>query len=248
MLSGTPQYLRIDHTANTYTGRTVILAGGTLRVPGGFEASLGSNPPEFTPDQLELDGGTFQQTFTPELVLDDSNRGITLGPAGGTFNATGILTLNVPVSGPGPLTVSGGTIRLDHESNGYTGDTSVTAGTLRLSAPHLANTAAVKLATGALLELAFDGVDSVRQLVIDGVSQPAGTWGSPTSAATFKSPLISGTGILNVVENLYATWAQLAGLDGTPGKEAGFHDDADGDGHGPVRIPSDDDGDGQPHL
>ena len=84
VLSGVPQYIRIDNVANTYTGRTVVLTGGILRLPNGLEASIGGNPDTFTPDQLELDGGTLEQTFTPALVIDDSNRGITLGTNGGS--------------------------------------------------------------------------------------------------------------------------------------------------------------------
>lgn len=230
VLTGVPQYLRLDNVANTYTGRTVVLTGGILRLPNGLEASIGANPESFTPNQLELDGGTLEQTFTTALVIDDANRGMTLGTNGGTVSATGILTLATPITGPGSLNVKAGTVIVSNPENDYTGDTIVTAGTLQLSAPTLANTAAVRLGSTSTLNLTFSGADTVRELFINGVSQATGTWGALDSTATNKTARITGPGVLNVVEDLFQSWAQLAGLDGSPGKESGFTDDPNHNG------------------
>jgi hypothetical protein len=56
------------------------------------------------------------------------------------------------------------------------------------------------LTSGSLLDLNFSAgtPDVIDSLFIDGVSQLAGTWGGVGSGAQFTSPLISGTGLLQV--------------------------------------------------
>ena len=80
-------------------------------------------------------------------------------------------------------------------ANTYTGDTSVTGGTLRFSSPTLADGADVYLAAGTVLDLTFAGADVIDSLFIGGESMAVGTWGAVGSGATFTTPLISGTGI-----------------------------------------------------
>jgi autotransporter-associated beta strand protein len=84
--------------------------------------------------------------------------------------------------------------------NTYAGDTAVEAGTLRLTGANLANAADMYLTTGALLDLTFASgtPDVIDSLFIDGVSQQAGVWGAVGSGAQFTSPLITGTGTLQV--------------------------------------------------
>ncbi len=228
--AGVPQWLMLDNPLNTFTGRTTLLTGGILVIANGDERSLGNNPATFAANQLELDGGTLQQSNTAALVIDDSRRGVTLSSDGGTFTASGTLTLATPVTGPGSLTAAGGTIVLGNAANSYTGDTAVTAGTLRVNSPTLADAAAVRLTGGGLLHLAFSGTDTVQALVIDGVYQPGGTWGAPGSAAENTSPRILGSGLLRVSKTAYDAWARQAGLDGSPGREADFYEDPDSDG------------------
>jgi len=121
--------------------------------------------------------------------------------SGAIVNSTGFKT-SVAKTGSGNWKLSG--------ANTYTGNTSVTAGMLTLTNAFLANAADVNLTTGAVLNLAFAGSDTISQLRIDGVVQSPGTWGSPTSAATFKTALIAGSGILNVTSGPalqpYAAW------------------------------------------
>ncbi len=110
---------------NTYTGRTVVGAG-TLRISN--EQNLGSNPLSSTADQLTLAGGTLNTTAS--FSIDDSNRGITLAPAGGAISVNGSTTLTVAnaISGSGNLTASGtGTLALT-AANTFTGTTYVNSG------------------------------------------------------------------------------------------------------------------------
>jgi fibronectin-binding autotransporter adhesin len=115
-------------------------------------------------------------------------------------------------------------------ANSYTGDTTVKQGTLSLSQAYLSDTAAVRVITGAgaTLNLTHGQPDEVAELWIDGVQQPANTYNSGNSS------FITGSGSLVVTSgpsgDPFGTWATSKGLDGSPGKEAGFDDDPDGDG------------------
>ena len=123
-------------------------------------------------------------------------------------------------SGTAALTLSG--------SNTYTGDTTLAQGTLTLGQPFLADTSAVRVSTGATLALSHGQADTVAELWIDGVQQPVGTYTSVNAA------FITGSGSLVVTSgpsgDAFASWATSKGLDGSPGKEAGFDADPDGDG------------------
>lgn len=129
----------------------------------------------------------------------------------------------VAKSGPGKWILSG--------TNAYTGATSVNQGTLVLKAARLADAADVNLTTGANLELAFSGTDTIRMLKIDGVAQPKGTWGALGSAATYKTALITGTGLLKSGSTTpFMDWAVSMNLDGTSVSSSGFNADPDKDG------------------
>ncbi|OQB80125.1 MAG: tRNA nuclease WapA precursor [Planctomycetes bacterium ADurb.Bin126] len=117
--------------SNTYTGKTTISAG-TLSISA--EDNLGANPASFTADQLTLDGGTLKTTAT--FIIDDSNRGITLGAGGGTLEADPSTTLTVAnvIDGSGSLVKDGsGSLTLG-AANTFSGDTRLAAGTLILGA------------------------------------------------------------------------------------------------------------------
>jgi autotransporter-associated beta strand protein len=95
--------------------------------------------------------------------------------------------------------VGAGTLRFENAvQTDFAGATKVLDGTLSLARPALADAADVYVATGATLDLDFSGVDVVNSLFIDGMSQLTGTWGSPTSSAEHMSPLLTGSGILQV--------------------------------------------------
>jgi len=112
---------------NTYTGITSVKAG-TLSIAS--EANLGANPAAFNPAQLTLDGGTLATTAS--FTIDDANRGMTLGAAGGTLDVAAATSLGVatPIAGGGSLTKQGnGTLTFSgNVTHAYTGDTFVAAG------------------------------------------------------------------------------------------------------------------------
>jgi fibronectin-binding autotransporter adhesin len=142
---------------NTFTGKTLI-NGGKLSIAA--ETGLGSNPGSFTADQLTLNGGTLVTTAT--LAIDDTNRGITLGAAGGTFEvSTGTTTIAATsiIAGSGGFTKTGaGQLTLSGTANTYTGPTTISAGILSVSS--LGNggaNSALGAATRANTNLVFDG-------------------------------------------------------------------------------------------
>lgn len=133
-------------TGNTFGGKTTINAG-FIATSG--ESAFGTNPGSFTADQITLNGGGVKSTGTMEF---NSNRGITLGASGGTFDSTGgTITLTNVVTGSGALTkVGSGTLILNNVHT-YTGGTFVNAGTVQFGVGNIIpDTSAVTVAGGTL--------------------------------------------------------------------------------------------------
>ena len=145
-------YLR--STSNTYTGRTIVNAG-PLRIAA--ENRLGVNPATFTADQLTLNGGSLQ-TDSASFTIDDSNRGITLGPAGGTFYVDSTRTITIGsanvIAGGGNLTKDGTGLLTLQAANTYTGNTTIKAGTLALGATGaIPDSPVISIAGSAVLDV-----------------------------------------------------------------------------------------------
>ena len=200
----------------------ISLSGGslsahTLRIDAGqtfsFGGSLTLNTLELTPH-----GSTPAKILLTDHVnispLDNAAAAIISGPGpGGTGvvdlgganrvwnvadgNADDDLSIEVPVINGGLIKVGAGKLELQG-SNSYDGDTLLAQGGLSLNAPMLSDAADLTLVSGATLGLDYLGTDTIDSLFIDGISQPTGTWGSLGSGADFESPLIFGTGLLQV--------------------------------------------------
>lgn len=141
--------------ANTYTGKTTLNAG---TIAGGGESIFGTNPASFVADQITLNGGTIQASLGN--IVFNSNRGLTLGEQGGTFDSAGntIVITNATV-GSGSLRKTGvGSLVLSN-ALAYTGNTAVNQGTLRWgSNGSLPNTTNITLAGGATCDVSVAGV------------------------------------------------------------------------------------------
>jgi autotransporter-associated beta strand protein len=127
--------------------------------------------------------------------LGGANRELNVANGGADVD----LSISVPVTNGGLTKAGAGTLALSG-NNTYAGDTIVKAGALRLTGANLANAADLYLTTGSLLDLTFatGAPDVIDSLFVDGVPQQAGVWGAVGSGAQFTSPLITGTGTLQV--------------------------------------------------
>jgi autotransporter-associated beta strand protein len=135
---------------------------------------------------------------TTLLSLGTGNAAATVGSGGARIDSAGFnvtipqALLSSGAGQDGGLTKLGaGTLTLTG-TNTYTGNTTVSAGTLDLTQPTLAVASTVTVANGALLQLDFAVTNQVKALVLNGVSQPAGLYSASTSS------FISGTGSLLV--------------------------------------------------
>jgi autotransporter-associated beta strand protein len=157
-------------------------------------------------------------TWTNSITL---NGDVTLSGLGGRLVLSGSTsgTANVTKSGANEVTIS---------NPGYTGNTTVAAGTLTVGGAGLDDEGEIVIAAGAILNLSHDATDVVDTLLLGGVPAAPGTWGSPTSDADNKNDVyFQGDGILDVrntavVPSGYATWIAafpLEGDDTLPGSD-----------------------------
>lgn len=192
------------HTLQVDATRTFTLGGGTLTFN-----TINLMPHSTTPAKIAMNGDA---SFNPlsnaaAVIANGSGSGssglVDLGGGNRAFNvgngsAEVDLSVNVPIANGGLIKNGAGTLALN-AANSYTGDTTVEAGKLSIASPYLANAADVFLSTGATLDLKFAGnPDIIDSLFFDGISQAVGTWGAVGSGAPFTSPLITGTGLLQV--------------------------------------------------
>ena len=153
--------------ANTYTGGT-LLKGGTLAVAS--DSGLGN-----AVGNLTFNGGTLQFTgpfSTSRLITLYRQRG---NPGGGTIDTNSFTaTLSGLISGSGPLTKQGiGTLTLTR-FNTYTGNTTITGGTLQVgngtaggaSIGNASNSAII--ASGATLTLDLTSGTNFGNAITDG--------------------------------------------------------------------------------
>ncbi len=238
LTGGTFTALAFPSFANAANSTASITIGGSAQVTlPRFPTTRGSG----STASVTFDGGTVIPTAATTVFLSAPTNA-TIRTGGATFDVPGgrditisqALLLNTTSPGGG-LTKRGNGVLTLSGANTYTGHTNVTGGVLSIDQPYLSNAADVILSNGGVIDLTFTGNDTVDGLYIDGTRQSAGTWGALGSSATHKTSLITGIGMLNVangpaVATSFASWAQSFGLDGSPGKEAGFAADPDKDG------------------
>ncbi|MDB6076495.1 MAG: uncharacterized protein JWO82_242 [Akkermansiaceae bacterium] len=170
--------------------------------------------------------GTFKigaLTGTANQTLADTAGAAVKIDAGGN-NAT--TSYDGILDGPGSLVKSGtGTLTFSG-LNTYTGDTTVSGGTLVLVQATLADASTVSIGGGGVLDLPHGQVDVVKSLVLNNVVQAAGTYTAANSGGR-----ITGTGSIQVVPVASTGFAGF--MDQYPGLTAAQKAlDADPDGDG----------------
>ncbi len=196
------------------------LVGGTgwalssSNLPVTFSTPTGANPRTAT--GFAVTNGTGNVT---SIVVNDPGNGYTSAPTftitGSGSGTSGTVNIGLPTGitlTGGGLTKSGiGTLTLSG-ANTYTGNTTVSAGTLSLGQINPSNEAStVSIAGAAFLDLGFGGIDTVDKLFINGVQQAAGDYTSAHVSGRF-----TGGGTLRVttgpVAGGYASWIGGFGL------------------------------------
>jgi autotransporter-associated beta strand protein len=179
--------------------RTITLDGSKTLGKLTFDSPFSYTISPGTGGSLVLNNSGSNATLTSNQGNHTLSTGVQLASNLSAAINTGTFTISGVMSGAGDLIkIGAGTLSLTG-ANSYSGNTLVSAGSLRISNPFLANTANVFLWSGATLQLNFTGSpDIIGSLFFNGVSQPIGSWGAVGSGAEFTSSLLSGTGRLQV--------------------------------------------------
>ncbi|MEI7909798.1 MAG: autotransporter-associated beta strand repeat-containing protein [Verrucomicrobiota bacterium] len=207
--------------ANTFTGDTkvgagVIVLANDLALQGSALDTSGPGTFEFSAITSPTLGGlngsvnlamavTAGLDAVTTLTLNTVNTDATLSGNSKPLHtysgvlADGLAALHLVKTGAGTQTLSG--------TNTFTGDTTVLAGTLAVSASALPDTGRLFITAG---KVAATGTEVVGMLFINGVQQAAGTFGASGSGASHIDDVhFSGTaGMVQVTTGGgFATWA-----------------------------------------
>jgi len=204
-LTGFSTTAALANGAGFITGTTTV-NGGTLRLND--ERNLGGDPNILNPAQLTLNGGTLAAYAT--FAIDDVNRGLTLGAAGGTIEteSTSVLTVGSTITGPGSLTKTGpGTLILTAQNN-YAGATNVNGGTLLINGDQSSADGDVSVETTATL--GGTGIVGGDTTIKDGGRVTSGTATTVADLASgdylnFSGSLTAQSGstwLVNLVQNV----------------------------------------------
>jgi hypothetical protein len=136
-------------------------------------------------------------------------------------------TINVgsSISGSGAVSAQGevGSV-YTLSAPGYSGDTTVVSATLKLGAVNPNNeVSTVSVASGARIDIAFSGNDTVGTLILGGTTMPPGTYNNTTHPTFF-----SATGSGNIVVAASSGYSAWQTANGAAGQTVDLDHDNDG--------------------
>lgn len=176
------------------------LNGGTLETSS-IQIGSSSTAADLTHNVVNANGGTIRAksdsvNFFQDVFLNIQGGGLAFDTNGYAVTVTNAL------AGIGGLTKKGvGTLYATNSALTYTGDTLVAEGELNLPLATFPDNANVSIASGAKIVLGSGLEDEIGTLVINGVTQPNGIYGSSASAAPPQNQndaYFGGTGTFRV--------------------------------------------------
>jgi autotransporter-associated beta strand protein len=183
---------------NTFEGPVTISAGKLGLVS---QNGLGASPLVANLAHVSLDGGTLLANAS--FTLDDLNRGIALGAAGGTFEVEANQTLTVAsvLTGPGDFAKTGLGTLLFTTPAAYLGSTTILGGTLALGVDNALPATDLILGSGGALDVGSFSL-SVASLQVGGTGASISGTGAIDSATGFA---LSPSGTAEIGTNLSGT-------------------------------------------
>jgi autotransporter-associated beta strand protein len=179
------------HGLGSFTGGAGYIAPPIILVTNGVGDTTGTGATAIA--QINRTSGTVTNIIITSPGVNYTAAPVFIVSGGGATTPATITGIAPTGNTSGGLTALGSGILTLSGANTYTGNTTVSAGTLELALPVLAPVSTVSIASGATLQLDFTTTNSIAGLVLNGVSQIPGVY----SAAT--SPLfLAGTGKLLV--------------------------------------------------
>jgi autotransporter-associated beta strand protein len=184
----------VVYATGSGTSRLVNLNGGTLTVNG--IRKIGGNQLA----DVNFNGGTVRTTVdNADFLSGFTNADLEVKAGGLSLDTNGhAITITQGLSGAGGLSKLGEGMLTLSGANAYLGNTVIGDGALSITSGFLSDLADILLFGGSVFDLNFSGIDTVRMLVVDGVAQPAGTWGAIGSGADYERSFITGEGVLKV--------------------------------------------------
>jgi Passenger-associated-transport-repeat len=179
-----------------------VFGVGTLTLGDGAALRAGTwQNPTAIPNPVTIAGNVTFPTVASEYSLWFTNA-VNLGSATRTITcnvgatvSTEMVDFQGVISGTGSagiIMAGTGTLRLSGANN-YTGNTTVSSGTLAIAQPYLAAGSTLSVSNGAVLNLEFSTTNVVAGFITNGVSVANGIYNSVNAA-----PFITGTGSLQV--------------------------------------------------
>jgi autotransporter-associated beta strand protein len=224
---------RIQFGQAELAGTSVVrINSGTLYLGSGSFQKVSPN----VVAEIRLGGGTLAASadWSTALPISLGGTAVSAIKAANAADLPFNITLTGALTGTGSLNKQGaGTLSLSGGYS-YTGDTTVSAGILKVQTNTFGDATAITIAAGATLDLDFTGGDRVGSLTIADSLMADGIYGSLSNATPgiIKTAAITGSGLLYVNTDIspYLGWAGDPANGLTAGVNDGPSQDPDNDG------------------